>query len=223
MLPQLMITGSALISGAVTISLLVPIVLYLVARWRAVRGGASDPHLGLKVVLHWFATASFHIALSGGALLIYAMISADSGGKGALYRAAFALLVPALIVTGVHHVAIKRTNDEELPTVRRLFLGYNLFVTGIVAFGALLFGFQILFAKGSAGGAGHIAGALVLTYGTAWGLLGWRFAQLVLGAPGAGGGEPPPEVVLPPAPAVPPPASGGLPSLGGGSYPPLQK
>ncbi len=92
--------------------------------------------------------------------------------------------------------------------------------------------FQALFAKGSSGELGRVAGAMVLVYGTAWAVIGWRFGQTVLGA-GSGGSSAAPPVDRPaaptaaapsaaPPPAASPPAAGGLPALGGGAFPPIE-
>jgi hypothetical protein len=100
-----------------------------------------------------------------------------------------------------------------------------MIVTGIVAFFALVLGFQALFAKGPTLGVGHMAGSMVVVYGAAWTIVGFKFGQLVLGTPAAGAGSSamidptaPPVVPTPPAQTQP-----GLPSLGGGSFPPIDR
>jgi hypothetical protein len=200
--------------------LFAPMLLYVLARWRAHR---DDRQVGIKFALHYFATAALQLALIGATILLYTMISpGPSELKGTPYRVALGLLVPAGIILGAHLALLKRTNDAIFPNVRRLYLGFNMLVIGIVAFSSLVLGFQALFAKGSTGGMGHAAASGVLVYGTAWLLVGWRFGQLVLGDQ-----APPADLPMPaPSPlSVPPPSnpatSGSLPSLGGGSYPPL--
>ncbi len=223
--------ATAVASIAITLSLFGPMVLYLIARWRAHRAPVVDPQLGLKFALHWFATSAFHLALMGGVLLVFTIIGpGPSSGKGEAYRMAFAMLVPAGLVLGVHLMLLRRTNDLEVPGVRRLFLGYNLIVTGLVGFISLVFGFQLLFAKGSVAPLGHMAGSAILVYGGAWAGLGWRFGQLVLGDGGGFGGIP--DEVVPPSHHQAPPAASagggggggaGLPPLGGGAYPPIDR
>jgi hypothetical protein len=231
MLLRLLPAATAVISVVVTLTLFGPLVLYVIARWRSHRAPVVDPQLGLKFALHWFATAAFQLLLAGTVLLIFTIIGpGPSAAKGDEYRAAFALLVPAGIVLGVHATLLRRTNDLEVPGVRRLFLGYNTIVTGLVGFVALVLGFQLLFAKGSVAPMGHLAGSAILVYCAAWAGLGWRLSQLVLGDWGAGAGGLPEDVVPPRAPPQqpPPPTSAaggggpGLPSLGGGSYPPIE-
>ena len=67
-----------------------------------------------------------------------------------------------------------------------------------------------------------MAGSMVVVYGTAWAIVGFKFGQLVLGT------TPPPssgttvETAMMPAMQPPPaPPQSGLPSLGGGSFPPI--
>jgi hypothetical protein len=206
-----------------------PVILYILSRWRANRGTVPDNQVGAKFALHYFAMTAFQLALAGGALLLYAMISpGPSDAKGPIYRAALGMLMPAGLVLGVHLALLRRTNDDMFPSVRRLFAGYNLLVTGLIGFIALVVGFQMLLQKGSTHGAGHMAASMVLVYCTAWSLIGWRFGQLVLGVPDAANGPPsagvgpgamPPTMPTPPAAA----AQGGLPSLGGGSFPPIDQ
>lgn len=203
-----------------------PMVLYIIARWRAHRAGTVDPQLGIKFAMHLFATSALYVVLAGAAILVFTVIGpGPSSAKGEMYRVAFALMVPAGIVLGVHLMMIKRTNDQEMPSVRRLFLGYNLIVIGSMGFFSLLFAFQMLFAKGNTHGMGHLAGSLVVVYCTAWGVLGWKLSQLVFSDWGGSSGLP--EAVVPPQHQMPPPAAaagGGtaLPPLGGGSYPPIE-
>ncbi|HLL22977.1 MAG TPA: hypothetical protein VK427_12645 [Kofleriaceae bacterium] len=197
-----------------------PLALYVIARWRAHRDAAWDPHLGLKFALHYFAFSAYQLLLAGIALLIYMLISPNTADKGSDgYRAAIALIMPAAVVLAAHVSLLKRTNDTSMPGVRRLFWGYNMLLSGIVAFSALVLGFQVMFAKGPSGGLGHFAGAVVVVYGIAWALLGLKLAQLVLGGPSGGA---PDEYVPPPGVAVPPvQPQPGLPALGGGAFPPI--
>src|SRR5690349_6271079 len=76
--------------------LVIPFVMYVVARWRAHRDQAADPQLGIKVALNFFAVTAFQAVLVGLTLFFYAMItSASSDAKGTLYRSALGLIVPA--------------------------------------------------------------------------------------------------------------------------------
>ncbi len=194
-----------------------PLILYPVARWRAARDTYMDPQLGMKVALHYFKLLAFQTLLMGGAVLIWTIVSKSTGDKGSFYRAAFGFLVPAGIVFGAHTVILKKTNDDVLTGVRRLFLGYNLLVTGLLGFVALVFGFQALFAKGSSGDAGRVFLAAILVYCSAWGGIGVLFAKEVLGT----GASAPPQNLAPPAPFAAPPPQPGLPPLAAPSFPPI--
>lgn len=234
----------AVVTMLVSVTIFVPVVLYLVARFRAARSGESDNHLGLKVALHYFAISAFQLGLAGLTLLVWALItSAPSETKSVFNRLALGMIFPAVLVMFAHLSLLRRTNDATSTGVRRLFAGYNLIVTGLLGFVALIIAFQALLAKGSSGEMGRIAGAMVLVYGTAWAIVGWRFGQLVLPrGPGAGtgtsvstppttsssspssAGPPPPSTPSAPTPpaATPSSSGGGLPSLGGGSFPPIE-
>ncbi len=209
------------VASMVTMTVFAPIVLYMIARWRAHREPLADSQLGIKFALHYFAMMAFQLALGAGTVLLWAMISnVPSDFKGSFYRVAFGLLVPALIVLAAHRSLLRKTNDERLTGVRRLFLGYNLIVSGLFGFISLIIAFQALFAKGSSGELGRVAGAMVLVYGTTWALIGYKFSQLVLGGSSDAGG--PPATTL--TSASPGAAAGsGLPSLGGGAYPPIDQ
>src|SRR5438105_11886554 len=90
--------------------LLLPVLIYALARWRANRDAVPDPQLGLKVALGFFAMVGVLLALLGTTLLVYAMLS-NAEEKGAKYRDAIGLILPALIVYGVHAALLKRTNQ----------------------------------------------------------------------------------------------------------------
>lgn len=194
-----------------------PLFLYPIARWKAQREPHVDNQLGLKVALHYFKLIGFQVLLLGGAVILWTVIR-KGGSKGDGFRVGFGYLVPAAIIFGAHVAMLKRTTDETLITVRRLFMGYNLIVTGIIGTVALVVGFQALFAKGSVAEEGRLYLAACLVYVTAWALCGARFAMLS-GADLTG--APPQQVTMPPGP--PPPAGPSLPSLGGGSYPPINQ
>jgi len=196
----------------VALSFFLPMVVYIVARWRTYREAApADMHLGLKTAIAFFTTLSFQTALLGGFLFFYGLFT--KGGesmRGELMRSAFGVLLPSLIVYGAHFVAMQRTNAAELPLIGRMFAGVSLIQTGFLGFAALILAFVTLFSKGEAGEMGRFVLALVLVYTSAWVIQGLRFMQRVsMGAPPPGVQQyarpvPPPAVPVPP-PAVPPP------------------
>lgn len=211
-----------------------PLLLYPIARWKAHREGLHDPQLGLKVALHFFALLAFQLVLLGLVTVIYTLFSKDTSSKGEQYRVGFALLIPAGAVLAAHLVLLKRTNTDQYPGVRRLFAGYNLLVTGILGFVALLFAFQVFFKKGSAGDAGRLGIAAVLVYVGAWAACGIQFGRIVFGDHTSA--APPSNVIPPPAPSnvasgVPGATQGSasatsgpqLPPLSTGSFPPIDQ
>jgi len=228
-LEMLSVMGPMFIIGPMLLWFLVvgPLVLYPIARWRAHREPTVDTHLGIKVALHYFKLLAFQMLLVGGVILIWTVISKSHGDKGEFYRLAFGFLVPGGIVFGAHIALIKRTNDDFVPGVRRLFLGYNLLATGIIGFVVLTAGFQALFSKGSTGDAGRVLLSAVLVYCSAWAALGAIFARTVLDA--APGSSAPPQNLAPPSASPPAPPAGqgaaaatpGLPPLSPGSFPPI--
>jgi hypothetical protein len=199
-----------------------PMFIYPVARWKAHREPHQDTQLGLKVALHYFRMVAFQLLLLGALILLWTIIRKSADDKGEFYRAGLALVLPAGLVFGVHTVLLDRTNDKVMVNVRRLFFGYNLLVTGLIGFTSLLMAFQALFAKGSSGDAGRLFFAGLLVYVAAWIACGVRFIALV-GADFSAASGPPQNVVPPSAPTPMAAQGGGLPSLGGGSYPPIDQ
>ncbi len=205
-----------------------PFVLYILARWRQHREPVADPHLGVKVALGYFATAGCQIALLGGTIVLWSLVSKDDD-RSHMFRAGFALLVPGLAIWVTHVILLMRTNQREFPGVRRLMAGLNLLFVGAIGLLALVMTFQALFAKGSSGEVGRLSVAAVIVYGGAWAFHGWRVLADRLGMtmPPALEGPLPentfPMSTAPDAPAPAKPATGGLPSLSSGSFPPIDK
>lgn len=225
-LDVLELLGPMFVIGPMLIWLVVigPLLIYPLARWKANREQVVDPQLGLKVALHYFALIAFQLVLFAAAMVIYTLFS-KSEYKGELYRMGFGFLIPAGGVLGAHLVLLGRTNQHQYPGVRRLYLGYNLVVTGLLGFAALLFAFQVFFKKGSSGDEGRFAVAAVLVYAGAWAACGIQFGRLVLGDhgdPGAAAG-PPAHVMSPPSPASPQQSGPVLPPLSAGTFPPIDQ
>jgi hypothetical protein len=222
-LRMLEILGPFLMVYAALVALIVPLIVYVIARWRAHRDSVPDPQLGIKVALGYFAVTAFQVALVGVTILFYTLLSSSaSEEKSSMYRAAFGLVVPAGIVLASHSALLGRTNQAFFPGVRRLLLGYNLLITGTLGFIALVLAFQALFGKGGGGDLGRIAGAMVLVYGSAWAVVGVQFGRIVLGGDSDGGM--PPSVSGGTGTSVnspTPPAGPQLPALGGGAFPPI--
>ncbi|MEP6864489.1 MAG: hypothetical protein ABJE66_27955 [Deltaproteobacteria bacterium] len=216
--------GPMMVVGPLLLWMLIsgPFVLYPIARWRAHRDAVVDPQLGLKTAFEYFRMLAFQLGLFGCAIILFAMFSKMPGeDKGDAYRVGFGLFVPAAILFAAHLAMLTKTNQLQYAAPRRLFGGYNLVITGLLGMTAFVLVFQALFAKGSSGDFGRFAGASLLVYGGAWAACGIRFLRLVhddvppMQAP-------PRDVASPPA-AMPPPTPSGLPSLGGGAYPPIER
>jgi hypothetical protein len=193
-----------------------PLLLYPVARWKAHREPHPDTQLGLKVVLHYFRFVAFQLLLLGALIVIWTVLRKSSEGRGDLYRVGFGLVLPAGLVFAGHVLLLMRTNDPMFPTVRRLFYGFNLLVTGLLGLVALVLATQALFAKGSSGDQGRMCYAAFVVYVAAWVGCGWHYINFAAGSSAA-----PPQNIVPPSPGVAASGQGpGLPSLGGG-FPPV--
>ncbi len=179
---------------------LLPIIIYIVARWRQAKEGQSDPQLGLKVALAFFRVLAFQTCLAGLWMLCYGIVA--KGDSSDLFRVAGGLLIPGLMVYAAHHVALQRTNDSFLPMANRMFSGLNLIQTGIVGFVALVAAFVVTLQKDADGEALRVVWSLVAVYTTAWGALAAQFLKnTVPPAP-----VQPVQSVVPPQQAAPPPA-----------------
>ena len=195
-----------------------PFVLYPLARWRTAR--ANDTQLGMKFVLEYFRMLAFQVGLFGTLIILFMMFSTiRPSDKEEGYRVGFGLLIPAAMLFGTGVWLLAKTNQPQFWISRRLFAGYNLVITGLAGMTAFFLVFQALFTKGSSGDMGRFAAAAVLTYGVATVACGMRFSRLI----SADTWEPPIARDVPP-PAIPVPSPQvGLPSLGGGSFPPIDR
>jgi len=153
----------------IAITVMTPVVLYAFARWRDAREPAPDPHLGAKFAVGFFKWQGFQLALLGLAVLLYSITTKSSGeAREQIYRPAFALLIPGLLVFGVASWVLSRTNERERPQVSRLLAGYHLMLTGLIGFAFLVLAFQVLFAKGDAGDPGRLIWSVTIVYVGAW-------------------------------------------------------
>jgi hypothetical protein len=182
----------------VIVGLAIPIVLYIVARWRLYKENLPhDPYLGLKVALSMFRVAAYQMSLAAGFVLVYSMMSdMPEEAKSAITRTAAGVLVPSLLIWGLHVGILAQTNARELPQVSRMFSGLALIQTGVLGFTALVMLCVIYFQKGPAGELGRMAWSAVLVFTTAW------FAQGVMFLRDIQGHVPPPEVAQIPRPPI---------------------
>jgi len=188
---------------------LLPVVLYVIARWRAHRDPEADPQLGLKFALSFFKWQGYQVALMAGVMLLYSLISKSSGEvRSDITRSAFGFLLPGLIVLGAATVALTRTNQRERPGVGRLLTGFNFMLTGIGGFVTLTMAFETLFQKHGGGDEARLIWSATLVYVTAWVVQGILYMRdLGIDAPAAAGG--PTSRREPTAPPGPPPAGTG--------------
>lgn len=154
---------------------LIPIIIYIVARWRQSKEGHPDPQLGLKVALAFFRVLAFQICLAGLWAFAYAIVAKSDSGE--LFRIAGGLIIPGGLVYAAHHVALQRTNDSVMPMPSRMFSGLNLIQTGIVGFLALVAAFVVTLQKDVPSDALRFVWSLVAVYTTAWGLLAAQFLK----------------------------------------------
>jgi hypothetical protein len=205
---------------AISIMLWVPLVLYVIARWRQNKEPQVDPQHGPKFALHYFGSIALQLTLGGLALLLYTLVSKESSDyKGDSYRAATGFLLAGGLVLGITTGLRRFTNDDDRPGVRRLFTGFNLITAGAVTFFALVAGCQLLLMKSRSGdGIGRLAMVALLVYGGATAFLTLRMGKLA--KPDDGPGTPP--SIQPPVPRTATPAT-GLPVLGGGEFPPIKE
>ncbi len=155
-----------------------PVILYVVARWRTYREGLNDTQLGLKVALSFFKIIAYQLSLAGLFLLVYALMSdAPDDAQEKVLRTAGGLLVPGMLIYGFHFYAYNQTNHREVPTVDRLFAGVNLLQTGVIGMIATVSGFYLLFQKNIADETERLVWSGVLVYVLAWLVQGLLFAR----------------------------------------------
>lgn len=143
-------------------------VAYLILRWRAYREQTpADPHLGIKAALYYFKTLAYHVVLVGTFCLIFGLINDQV--REEMMRIGAGLLLGGGIVYGAHAIIIdKRTNTHQFPAVARIYNGFNLVMTGLVAMAAVIATLVLLFQEFTPVMVIRGALALLLVYGGAW-------------------------------------------------------
>jgi hypothetical protein len=174
------------------VTLFAPLALYILARWRDAREPAPDPQLGIKFALGFFKYQGYTLALAGvGALLWSVTTKLPGEARDSIYRPAFALLLPGLLVFGLASWALLRTNQAERPQVGRLLAGFNLMVIGLTGFILLVIAFQNLFAKGESGDDGRMIWSFTFVFVAAWITQTLLFLGGSVGSPTSSVGAPP--------------------------------
>ncbi len=168
--------ASVMMMPLVGVAILLPMVFYIVARWRTYReGGAIDQQVGIKTALHYFQVIGFQLFLVGAFLLIAAALM--SGSESGMLREGAALAISGAVVLGVHTWALTRTNQAAFPMIGRMFAGFNLVQTGIVGMVGLVMASSAVLAEGENHEMVQIAMSLLAVYGIAWLVLGVLFFQ----------------------------------------------
>ena len=184
---MLMTVLSALVTPLFGIVVILPLVLYLIARWRSYREGTGDPQLGLKVALSYFRVLAYQLVLAGVFLLVWALMSdASDDTQEQILRTAGGLAVPGVIIFAAHNFAIAHTNQREQPVVGRLFGGLNLILTGLFGFLALSAAGFLFFQKNADKEIQRMLWSGMIVYNLAWVMQGLLFSRSVRTGPAAG-------------------------------------
>ncbi|MBL4633138.1 MAG: hypothetical protein JKY56_04655 [Kofleriaceae bacterium] len=178
--------SQVILGPVITAIVLVPILIYIVARWRSHKEDTSpDAQIGIKVAMCWFKVAAFQLLLMAGLLLSYATITDLPSNLGEqLIRVALGIALPSSIILGVMFVVLRTTNTEQRPAVHRMFAGVSLIQTGLVAFSALLYGGIALFQKNVPTEINRLIFCAVAVYGIAALMQGRSFLGLATGRGG---------------------------------------
>ncbi|HEY8141983.1 MAG TPA: hypothetical protein VIG06_04905 [Kofleriaceae bacterium] len=167
------------ISPIVTVAAALPVIIYIVARWRTYRDyGGGDPHLGAKVAICVFRIAAFQLLLAGGFMISYGLMTTmDGEARTSIFRMAGGLFIPGLLVFATHTIALHATNFESMPAVVRMFNGINMVQTGIMGFVALTLACILMLQKDVPSEMNRMAWSLVLVYVPAWIAVGAMFLR----------------------------------------------
>ena len=176
---------------------LLPLGLYVLARWQDSRASVADSQLGFKFALHLFRLSAYQLFLVGLFFLLVVVLERALAVyvQGSLLEVAertrsmliqtVGVLIPAGLVFSVCAWVLTRTNQQSYPALGRLFSGYNLVITGIAGFVALIMLFQkvfwILFIS-KVGKVDTMPIAFSLVYTTAWIIHGFLFGRRILKA-----------------------------------------
>ena len=110
--------------------------IYVVVRWRS--GGAHEPGAGTFAALLYFATAGLLLALAGAANLTYGWFSTTPATE-AMTRLSWGMLVGSAGFLGLNVALLLRVGPHpELATAWRVFLGFLMVMSGLVAFTSLV-------------------------------------------------------------------------------------
>ena len=138
-------------------------LLYVLVRWRS--GGGHPAGIGTHGALLYFTCVGFLIALSGGANLVYGAFSATPVDE-AMRRFSWALLAGGGITMALNVVLMRKFGPLSDPAeVVRIFVGFVMVLTGMVAVGTLVGCFNALFQEAKNPGVEKLRNDAILMYG----------------------------------------------------------
>jgi len=138
---------------------------YIFIKWRANKDGSPpDPQLGVKVVLYYFKTLSYHVLLIAMTLIIFGFLK---GGYSDEIKVGLGLLVGGGFLYLLHWLLIKKILGKTSGyLVSRFFTGFNLIVVGLICMIAIIATCIIIF-KGKMPDI-KLPSSAVVIYGIAW-------------------------------------------------------
>lgn len=121
-------------------------IIYIFIKWRSYRDAASpDSQLGIKVILYYFKTISYHVFLASLVIILFALIKS----KNNLIEVGLGLLISSTIIYVIHYILIQKlTNTIRYPLTARVYTGLNLIIVGLVGMISFTISLAILIDKG---------------------------------------------------------------------------
>ncbi len=153
----------------ILVMVLLPVIIYVIARWRSHDDSAPDPQLGIKVALCWFKIAAYHLVLAAAfIMLLTLLVDMPDFVSKRMIRLGAGLALPSAIIFGVHEFALRQTNSSQRPSVSRMFAGVSLVQSGLLAFTGLIMGGILLFQEDTPSELNRVSLCMILVYGAAW-------------------------------------------------------
>lgn len=144
-LADLSLVLKALLAGL----LILPIfpVLYVFLRWRG--GGREEEGAGLRAAVLYFLTVATLVILGAASNLIYGFLSTTPANEETR-RLSWGMLCAGALFHGIHAALARGVGlGPSRDPARRVFGGFFVLLSGMVAFGAMIFFFTTLFRESS--------------------------------------------------------------------------
>ena len=140
-------------------------LIFIIIKWRSDKNAPkNDSQLGIKAILYYFKTISYHGILLSFAILL---INIVNQGPSMLTQMAVGILVGSGIVYIVHILLIVQlTNANEFHSVAKYYCAYNIIITGLVGFSSMILFFVFLITGDNA--ALTYTFPLLIVYGISW-------------------------------------------------------